>query len=276
MNYIFNAEKIKRLLSDFYLATEIAVTFYDSDMNTVATSPVYSDYCKCIRGIRGSIKNCNLSNFVHMERAAKTREVVSYTCHAGLMEMVMPVLYEDTIIGYMQIGQFKDKEAVYSSRDGIICAATALGLSVGEADELYGRLPEVSAKRLGALCEILLVLIRSFWEDGLIRHNRSMLSVRIEQYVTEHIRDRLYIEDICRHFFISKNALYTLFSAEFGTTVGKYILQRKLQRAAALLREGSLAITAVAAECGFSEYNYFIRAFKKQYSLTPLQYRKKK
>ena len=92
MNYIFNAEKIKRLLSDFYLATEIAVVFYDSDMNTVAASSIYSEYCKCVRGVRGCVRSCNLSNFVHMERAAKTREVVHYTCHAGLQECGQVIL----------------------------------------------------------------------------------------------------------------------------------------------------------------------------------------
>ena len=276
MNYIFNAEKIKRLLSDFYLATEIAVVFYDSDMNTVAASPVYSDYCKCVRGVRGCVKSCNLSNFVHMERAAKTREVVHYTCHAGLMEMIMPVLYEDTLIGYMQIGQFRDEEEKYSSLAAVLAAAGTMGITADEARALYSSLPVVSGERLSALCEILLILIRSFWEDGLIRYNRSMLSVKIEQFVTEHIRERMHIEDICREFFISKNALYTLFSTEFGTTVGKYVLSRKLQLAAELLRGGGLDITEVAAECGFSDYNYFIRAFKKQYGLTPLQYRKKK
>ncbi|MBR2343972.1 MAG: PocR ligand-binding domain-containing protein [Clostridia bacterium] len=274
MDYIFNGEKIRRLLLNFYLSTEIAVTFYDSSMKMVATSPKYSHYCSTIRRKKGCVKNCNLSNLVHMERAARTREIVSYTCHAGLMETIMPVLFEDTVIGYMQIGQFRDAEGVYSTEEGARAAAEAYGLD--EAAGFYGTLPVVSAERLAALGEILAILIRSFWADGLVRHNRSMLSVKIEKYIEEHIKEKLSIEALCAEFFLSKNALYRLFCDEFGTTVGKYILARRAQLARELLRDSTMPITAIAAECGFTDYNYFIRAFKAQVGVTPLQYRKNK
>ena len=272
MDYIFNSEKIRRLLSNFYLSTEIAVTFYDSSMKMVATSPRYSHYCSIIRRKKGCVKNCNLSNLTHMERAAATRSVVSYTCHAGLMETIMPVMYEDTLIGYMQIGQFRDAEGVYSTEAGARLASETYGLS--EAADFYSSLPVVSSERLVALGEILAILIRSFWADGLVKHKRSMLSVRIEKYIEEHIKEKLPIELLCSEFFLSKNALYRLFAEEFGTTVGKYVLAKRTQLAMELLRDSAMPITAVAAESGFSDYNYFIRAFKSQVGVTPLQYRK--
>lgn len=276
MKYIFNAEKIKRLLSNFYISTGIAVTFYDQDTHMIATSPVYSDYCRCIRQKKECVKNCHLSNLTHMKEAAESGEMVSYTCHAGLMETILPVHYEGTLIGYMQIGQFRDTEGVYSGESGASDAAERYGLDVAHTLSLYRALPSVSEEKLEALQEILLIIIRSFWEDGLIRHNRSMLSVRIEQYIAEHLREKLYVERICEEFFLSKNALYRLFAAEFGTTVGNYVLDKRVQLATRLLHDTAAPITQIAAECGFPDYNYFIRAFKKQTGLTPLQFRKNK
>ncbi len=274
MDYIFNVEKIKRLLYDFYLSTDIAVTFYDSEMNLVATSPVHSDFCMCIRENDERKKNCNLSNFINMKKAATTRKTVSYTCHAGLMETILPVLYEETLIGFMQIGQFRDKAAFYSSEEKVSAALAVYSLDKKPMLRLYGELPLVSQERFQALQEILLLLIKKIWDDSLIRHNRSMLSIRIEQYILEHIKEKLYVEDISKRFFLSKNALYHLFETEFGTTIGKYILNKRIQLSLEALRDTSTPITAVAAELGFPDYNYFIRAFKKQMGITPLQYRK--
>ncbi len=276
MKYMYNAEKIKRLLSNFYISTGIAVTFYDAAAHMIATSPVYSEYCQCIRQKKECVKNCHLSNITHMKAAAASKQMVSYTCHAGLMETILPVLYEGTLIGYMQIGQFRDAEAIYSCERGARAAAAEYGIPEGQLLPIWHGLPLVSGEKLEALQEILLIIIRSFWEDGLIRHNRSMLSVRIEQYIAEHLREKLYVERICEQFFLSKTALYRLFATEFGTTIGSYILEKRVALAMRLLRETASPITQVAAECGFADYNYFIRSFKKQTGLTPLQFRKSK
>ena len=120
------------------------------------------------------------------------------------------------------------------------------------------------------------VLIQSFWVDGLIRTNRSMLSVKLEQYILENIDKKIQVEDICEKFFISKSTLYRLFRTEFETTVNEYILQKRLQHAKTLLKEKQeLDISQISDACGFTDYNYFIRLFKKTFGVTPLQFRKK-
>lgn len=274
MSYIFNKEKIKKLLLDFYIATDIAVTFYDLEMRLVATSPRHSDYCLCIRADDLRKVNCNRSNLAHMKEAAQKKSTVCYTCHAGLMETIIPVVYEETIIGFMQIGQFRDEKGRYSSADAVEKALTGYGLEAAPMLTLYNELPVVSDDKFSALQKILLILIKSFWDDSLIRHNRSMLSIKIEQYVMEHIKERICVEEICRIFFLSKNALYRLFESEFGIPIGKYILNKRIQLSKDSLRNTATPIATVASECGFPNYNYFIRAFKKQMGITPLQFRK--
>lgn len=274
MNYIFNSEKIKQLLSDFYISTDIAVTFYDSSMNMVATSPVHSCYCMKIRDSIDRKKNCNRSNIAHMKQSAQEKTTVSYTCHAGLMETIMPVFYEETLIGFMQIGQFRDASEKYSSIEKVKSALKIYNIDNEPMLSLYESLPVVSEEKFSALKKILLILIKNFWDDSLIRHNRSMLSIKIEQYVLENIKEKLYVEDICKQFFLSKNALYRLFKAEFRTTVGEFILNKRIQLSLDTLRKTAIPITTIASDLGFPDYNYFIRAFKKQMGITPLQFRK--
>lgn len=274
MNYIFNNEKIKQLLYDFFLSTGIAVTFYDSSMNMIATLPTHSPYCQNIRQKKECLKNCTISNLVHMKQASSLNQTVSYTCHAGLMETIIPVTYEDTLIGYMQIGQFRDKEEIFSSPKTAQNLLEKYKINTKTALKLYRDLPIVSAEKLSSLKEILFILIKHFWEEGLIHHNRSMLSVKIEQFVQEHIKEKLTVSNLCEHFYLSKNSLYHLFATEFNTTVSDYVLTKRIQNSIKMLKESDSSITMIASECGFTDYNYFIRAFKKQVGITPLQFRK--
>ncbi len=277
MDYIFNKEKIKQTLSDFYNSTGIAVALYDASGKGVAGSPAHTPYCQYIRCREDCIEHCSQSNLIHIKEVFATRRISRYSCHAGLMETIMPVVYEDVLIAYIQIGQFRDAEKKYSSEENLRIVAERYGFSEDRLRELYGDVPSVSEEQLLSLCHVVDILIKSFWMDGLITRNRSMLSVRIEQYISDHLSEQIYIGDLSREFFLSKNAIYRLFCEEFHTTVNAFITQKRLHRAKELLRSHpELNVTEISAACGFPDYNYFIRLFKKQIGQTPLQYRKKR
>lgn len=276
MNCIFNKEKLKQILSDFYSSTGIAVTLYDTQKQVVATSPIYSSYCARIRSQAACVEHCDRSDLTHMKEVGADHTVKCYTCHAGLMETILPIEYEGIVIAYLQIGQFRDTAALYSAPERIAEVAQRYTLPLDELRTLYDQLPLISESRLAALCNILGILIRSFWVDGLIAYRRSMLSIRIEQYIAAHLTEPITIEQLCRDFSLSKNALYRLFREEFHTTVNEFIVQKRLALSCELLqRDPNLNVTGISSACGFSDYNYFIRRFKRQYGVTPLQFRRK-
>ena len=276
MDCIFNKEKLEKALSDFYNSTGIAVALYDASERSVAGAPrCHSPYCTYIRKRGECVRYCAQSDVIHMKEVFSNRQISRYTCHAGLMETILPVVYEDALIAYIQIGQFRDAEKRYSSTDKLQRVAEQYGFSLQELLTLYDELPVVSEEKLHSLYHILDILVKSFWVAGLITYNRSMLSVKIESYINEHIGERIGLNEICSEFFISKNTAYQLFRDEFDNTVNGFITQKRLSLAKELLQsKPELNITQVASACGFSDYNYFIRLFKKQLGITPLRFRK--
>ena len=277
MDCIFDKEKLCEVLLDFYRSTGISVTLYDASENVVATLPVCSRCCAYMRGDGRCVECCDRSNLDHMKEVARERKILRYTCHAGLMETILPIMYEDVLIAYLQIGQFRDAEEIYSTTDKIRATSRKYGFPEQELLQLYDDQPTVSEEKLSSLCKILEILIRSFWVDGLIYYNRSMLSIRIEHYIDEHLSENVSVADICERFLISKNALYDVFRDELGTTIGRLITEKRLSAACRLLKsEPSLNVTEIAARVGFTDYNYFIRLFKKEMGITPLKYRKSK
>ena len=68
--------------------------------------------------------------------------------------------------------------------------------------------------------------------------------------------------------YMSRYHFMRLFKTQTGCTVHNYIRQKRLVLAARLIREG-MSASAAAAECGFSDYSAFHRAFTKTFRVSP-------
>lgn len=90
-------------------------------------------------------------------------------------------------------------------------------------------------------------------------------------YINEHYSEPLTLDLLAEKFFISKYHLLRKFEAQVGTTVHRYILQKRLLIAKQLL-VGGVAPSEACTYCGFGDYANFYRAFKAEYGQTPRQY----
>ena len=266
---------IQKAINDFYISTGIAVTLYDYLKEPIASSNNYCSFCKYVRTGKGCTLDCWYSDKIHIEEVANKNSRRYYRCHAGLMEVITPIYCDGIIIAYMQIGQFRDAEAVYSTENILIENVKKYNLNEEKLSELYSKTIQVDRKRLEALLDIMDIIIKSFWNEGMIYNKKSLLSLKIDNYITEHIGEKISITQLEKEFFSSKNGLYDFFKKQYGKTAGEYILEKRLQLAQKLLKEyKDKTITEVAFLCGFSDYNYFIRVFKKYNGITPKKYKK--
>lgn len=74
---------------------------------------------------------------------------------------------------------------------------------------------------------------------------------------------------------ISAGHLARTFRQRFGRSLGAYARERRLQRAASLLRGGPCSIAEVAGAVGFCDQAHFTRAFKARFGITPAAFRKR-
>jgi AraC-like DNA-binding protein len=96
---------------------------------------------------------------------------------------------------------------------------------------------------------------------------------------TKLIERRLFDPDfrtaaIAQELGVSARYLQRVF-AQAGTTPARFLLARRLDAAAARLRQadGPCRITDVALECGFSDLSYFSRAFRHRFGISARAYR---
>lgn len=90
----------------------------------------------------------------------------------------------------------------------------------------------------------------------------------ITSYINAHLCEKLTLDTLSNHFFISKNHLNRLFRKAIGTTVFDYIIYKRIGYAEQLLESGMPA-TEVALQVGFGDYSSFYRAYKKIVGRSP-------
>ncbi|MFH5836596.1 AraC family transcriptional regulator [Proteiniclasticum sp. C24MP] len=123
------------------------------------------------------------------------------------------------------------------------------------------------------LTELMIELNRmSFEEDKLqpqVKKNQLIDSVI--SYINEHLEEEINMDQLAAEFFISKYHLSREFKKYTGTTLYRFVVQKRLIKAKGLILEGN-PITSVYEECGFGDYSNFFRAFKNEYGLTPKEF----
>ena len=100
---------------------------------------------------------------------------------------------------------------------------------------------------------------------------KNNLIDEIIQYINNRIDEDITVDELSEHFYLSKLHLSREFKKYTGTTLHRYIVQKKLIEAKELILKG-IPITSVYEQCGFGDYSNFFRAFKNEYGFTPKQF----
>ena len=99
----------------------------------------------------------------------------------------------------------------------------------------------------------------------------SALVQNVLEYINEHYHEELSLDSIANQFFISKYHLSHEFNRLVGTSVYRYIVQKRLVIAKQMLSDG-IPPTNAYQHCGFKDYANFFRAFKTTYSINPKKF----
>jgi AraC-like DNA-binding protein len=90
-----------------------------------------------------------------------------------------------------------------------------------------------------------------------------------------HLNEELSLALIAKRCYVNPSYLSMRFKKEKKMTLTGYITAKRLQRAASLLGASGAYIQDVAEQCGFLDINYFSRLFKRQFGLSPSEFRKR-
>lgn len=92
--------------------------------------------------------------------------------------------------------------------------------------------------------------------------------------IQNNYAENISLDDLAKIAGLSGKYFCHIFQKLMGRTPIDYLNNYRIERAASLIEEAKYSLIQICYDCGFNDYSYFIRVFKKYKNTTPKQYKK--
>lgn len=126
------------------------------------------------------------------------------------------------------------------------------------------------------ICQMLLILIRGFKEEGSVFEKMDTGDVRISQiidYMEKNYDQMITLEEMAKKFYLSTGYLSRYFKQRMGVGFSRFLMNIRLKHSMKALLYTSDSISQIAINNGFPNAKSFTTFFKEVYGTTPHVYR---
>lgn len=269
MDLNINFEKLNDILLSFYKMSGIKIIIFDENREIISSYPRNDcAFCMKLKSDDSMNKKCRKNDTDMFNKCKKSGELIIYTCHAGLVEGCAPIKQNGKILGYIMFGQISDLPSREVLSDNIyhFCKENGLDEKTFIASSKSIKLKKyddiMAAAKIFEACISYIVLN----EMMMPKDDKTM--IKCEKFIDENLSD-ISVEKLSAHMNISRTALYNIFKEKSGIGVSAFIRNKQLEHSKKLLTETKMSVAEISSLCGFADYNYFSRVFKKKYGASP-------
>ena len=120
---------------------------------------------------------------------------------------------------------------------------------------------------------VITKLIRKLYPTGIESEKNEEIWNNLFSYIHENLDKRLSLPELAQKCFYNPSYFSRVFKERFGITLADYLTKERTAHAAKLLLETDYTTEHIAGICGYGDKSSLYRAFRKEYSVTPSEYR---
>ena len=181
-------------------------------------------------------------------------------------------LLADFFIRHPQVGVQGKKEApflLFEKDAFLINFVESLGFMLASGQALSTDMRRVKLE------ELLIYLSEQYPEKIQQLRNASYEAdedLLIRQAVTANIYNTITVEELAFLCHMSLSTFKRRFARIYGSSPNKWLLEKRMQKAAQLLRQSECKASEIYFELGYENLSSFIQSFKQVHGITPKQY----
>lgn len=271
----FNYLKLKELIMDLYNVTGLRITVFDTNYREILSYPdPLPEFCKLIRTSKEGTRQCYECDKTGCEISTRQEGTYIYQCHAGLTEVIAPIILGKIIAGYLCFGHILPKE---DKREAWEIVSEKIAKYNLPMDKMYRAFDESiyrSDDYLKSGAQLLQAVASYVCVSHMTTLKKDDLPFQIDTYINDHLSDVLDSDVLCERFRISRAKLYQISKSNFGMGITEYIRNLRIRCAQDFLLHTDDSINIIANKVGINDYNYFTKVFKREVGQTPSQFRK--
>jgi len=241
-----------------------------------------SPLCGLILSVSEGKQLCAEGDKKRCEEAARSGRPVCYECHAGLIDMDVPIFHEGRLVALISSGQFLPSPPSEEGLRKFLRSNRHLRLDPVAVRDAYYKAPYLPREKIETMANFLVVFgERLCAVHGRVRDeypSREPRKIALARHcIQEHFQDStLGLTDVAEHVGLSRSYFSTCFAKAVGSGFSKYLQKVRIEHACKLLETSSLSVTAVALESGFNTLSQFHRVFRELKHCSPREYRKRR
>lgn len=272
----FDIQSLDKFLKDFYTVVGIRISIFDDNFKLVTEYPKDApQFCKNIRDTKEGLAACHECDKAACQTAKRLRRPHIYTCHAGICEAITPIQIGGGVLGYAILAHMLPAEGYEEAAYTACTLAERYGVNRDESSLAVLSITKRSIEEINSAVHILDAIASYLYMKNLVQWRNDDISANIERFIKSNLGEQLSSNVICKRFNCSRSSLYKLSMNSFGMGIMKFISFCRIERAKEVLLSGA-TIAQTAESCGFGEYNYFCKVFKKSTGFSPSEFRNKK
>lgn len=269
---LFLNDDVQKLLDNFAGMLDLRVTFYSRFGLPIRRGKEMPNtaFCSFIQNNLDLLEQCQDIDKIMREKVQESFEPISYTCHAGLREIIAPVVVGGRLAGFLMVGQFR-------TTDTMPACALAYCRNQTEQEMLrrdFFNLPKLSEERLDSIIGTLQMLIDYIAARELAVFRPDPLKSAIDRYIDEHYTEDVYLGDVAAMLNKSISSVAQFLRNKYHTCFKDLLIERRLCAAEEYWKSNpGASIRECAEAAGFKDQFYFSRIFRKKRALSPREFR---
>lgn len=233
-------------------------------------------FCDLAKATSKGFELCMRCKGACNKMSVRKKQPFAGCCSFGQYEIVYPVCAGENVICIIYIGNLV--RDMSESVNRLHAAAKKTGGSFDEMSQMLLNMHRTDSNiKYFELAELISEYILYHFDKIKKQPGKQMnWSVKIAvEYAKKDFAMPITLKDIAKACFINEKYLGRIFIKETGQTFREYLTQRRLERAQSLLEHTDEDIIKISLDCGFTSHSYFTNVFKKQFNMTPKEYRSK-